>query len=78
MNPLVPGLSKSGKMSSSEPDSKIDFEDSDFVIMEKLRNAFSVDGEEVVEIKQKSKKKIQKSQLLSNCLLALLKYIIFP
>jgi tyrosyl-tRNA synthetase len=45
MNPLVPGLSKSGKMSSSEPLSKIDFDDTDKVIREKLNHAYSVDGQ---------------------------------
>jgi tyrosyl-tRNA synthetase len=44
MNPLVPGLSKSGKMSSSEPLSKIDFDDSDEVIRQKLELAHSIDG----------------------------------
>jgi tyrosyl-tRNA synthetase len=45
MNPLVPGLSKSGKMSSSEPLSKIDFDDSDEVIRQKLELAHSIDGQ---------------------------------
>lgn len=45
MNPLIPGLGKSGKMSSSEPGSKIDFDDSDEVIKSKIDKAFSVDGE---------------------------------
>jgi tyrosyl-tRNA synthetase len=45
MNPLVPGLTKSGKMSSSEPNSKIDFDDSDKIIMKKIRQAYCVDGE---------------------------------
>jgi tyrosyl-tRNA synthetase len=44
MNPLVPGLGESGKMSASEPNSKIDFEDSDEVIDKKIRKAYSVDG----------------------------------
>jgi tyrosyl-tRNA synthetase len=45
MNPLVPGLSKSGKMSSSEPLSKVDFDDTDKVILDKLKQAYSVDGQ---------------------------------
>ncbi|GAB4284347.1 MAG: hypothetical protein Kow0081_1450 [Candidatus Dojkabacteria bacterium] len=47
MNPLIPGLGKSGKMSSSEPNSKIDLTDSDDVIREKISKAFSED--QVVE-----------------------------
>ena len=45
MNPLIPGLTKTGKMSSSEPLSKIDFDDSDEIILEKIARAFSVDGQ---------------------------------
>jgi len=44
LNPLVPGLSKTGKMSSSEPNSKIDFIDSDKKISKKINKAFSEDG----------------------------------
>ena len=44
MNPLIPGLTKSGKMSSSEPLSKIDFDDDDDTIRDKISRAFSVDG----------------------------------
>ena len=44
MNPLIPGLGESGKMSSSEPNSKIDFEDTDKEIKKKINKAFSVDG----------------------------------
>lgn len=44
MNTLVPGLGKSGKMSSSEPLSKIDFHDSEEEIDRKLKNAYSEDG----------------------------------
>lgn len=43
MNPLIPGLTKSGKMSSSEPQSKIDFCDSDDMIRQKFAKAFSID-----------------------------------
>jgi tyrosyl-tRNA synthetase len=45
MNPLIPGLGKSGKMSSSEPNSKIDFDDTPKRIKKKINKAFSVDGE---------------------------------
>lgn len=44
MNPLVPGLGESGKMSSSEPNSKIDFFDTDKQIRKKISKAFSQDG----------------------------------
>lgn len=44
MNSLVPGLTKSGKMSSSEPLSKIDFDESDKTIRDKFSRAYSVDG----------------------------------
>lgn len=44
MNPLIPGLGESGKMSSSEPNSKIDFDDTDEVIRKKINKAFSKDG----------------------------------
>lgn len=44
MNPLIPGLGKSGKMSSSEPNSKIDLDDSDEIIKDKINKAFSIDG----------------------------------
>ncbi len=45
MSPLVPGLGESGKMSASEPNSKIDFDDSDKIIRKKINKAFSVDGQ---------------------------------
>ncbi|MCS7317049.1 MAG: tyrosine--tRNA ligase [Candidatus Dojkabacteria bacterium] len=44
MHPLIPSLSKGGKMSSSDPDSKIDFEDTNDEIHYKISKAFSVDG----------------------------------
>jgi len=44
MNPLIPGLGESGKMSSSEPLSKLDFDDSEEVITSKIAAAYSVDG----------------------------------
>lgn len=40
MNPLIPGLQEGGKMSSSEPDSKIDFLDTPDVVKRKLKKAF--------------------------------------
>lgn len=45
MNPLIPGLAKGGKMSSSEPNSKIDFDNSDEIILQKINKAYSIDGE---------------------------------
>lgn len=44
MNHLIPGLGESGKMSSSEPNSKIDFDDTDKQIRKKINKAFSTDG----------------------------------
>lgn len=40
MNPLIPGLQEGGKMSSSEPDSKIDFLDAPNDVKRKLKKAF--------------------------------------
>ena len=62
MNPLIPGLGKTGKMTSSDPLSKIDFDDSDDLIKQKLMNAYSRDG----------------SRVHANCLLSLIKYVVFP
>ena len=45
MNPLIPGLTESGKMSSSEPNSKIDFFDTQKQIKKKISKAYSVDGQ---------------------------------
>ena len=45
MNPLIPGLGESGKMSSSEPNSKIDFDDTDKQIRKKINKAYSLDGQ---------------------------------
>ena len=45
MNPIIPGLNKGGKMSSSDKKSKIDIIDSDETILKKALGAFSVDGE---------------------------------
>jgi tyrosyl-tRNA synthetase len=44
MNPLIPGLGKSGKMSSSEPLSKVDFDDTDKEVESKIKQSYSVDG----------------------------------
>ncbi len=44
MNHLIPGLGESGKMSSSEPNSKIDFIDTDKQIRKKINKAFCKDG----------------------------------
>ncbi len=44
MNPIVPGLGESGKMSSSEDNSKVDFMDTDKIIRKKINKAFSEDG----------------------------------
>lgn len=44
LNPLVPGLTKDGKMSASEAASKIDLDDSEEAIRAKIRRAYSVDG----------------------------------
>ncbi|TKA30312.1 hypothetical protein B0A50_02539 [Salinomyces thailandicus] len=40
MNPLIPGLQEGGKMSSSDPDSKIDLIDPPEVVKKKLKKAF--------------------------------------
>ncbi|KAF2487149.1 hypothetical protein BDY17DRAFT_243479 [Neohortaea acidophila] len=40
MNPLVPGLQEGGKMSSSDPDSKIDLIDPPEVVRKKVKKAF--------------------------------------
>ncbi len=45
MNPLIPGLGKSGKMSSSEKLSKVDLHDEPDVIRDKFLKAYSVDGQ---------------------------------
>lgn len=41
MNPLVPGLQAGGKMSASDPDSKIDVLDSPDTVMKKIKKAFA-------------------------------------
>ena len=44
MGPLVPGLGESGKMSSSEPNSKIEFNETDKELRRKINKAFCEDG----------------------------------
>ena len=44
MNPIIPSLSKSGKMSASDSKSKIGMLDSNEDILKKSRGAFSIDG----------------------------------
>ncbi len=44
LNPMVPGLGEGGKMSSSDPNSKIEFDDSPKAIRKKIGKAFSADG----------------------------------
>ncbi|OQO01801.1 hypothetical protein B0A48_12274 [Cryoendolithus antarcticus] len=52
MNPLIPGLQEGGKMSSSDPDSKIDILDPPDIVRKKLKKAFcppkQVEGNGVV------------------------------
>ncbi len=43
MNPMIPSLGKTGKMSSSDKTSKIDFIDSDDDIVNKINKAYSID-----------------------------------
>jgi len=69
MNTLIPGLGKSGKMSSSEPLSKVDFDDTDKEIKEKFKQAFSVDGQPIV--------KMEDGEMRKNGMLAILKHILF-
>ena len=40
LNPLIPGLQEGGKMSSSDPDSKIDLIDDETTVRKKLKKAF--------------------------------------
>jgi len=69
MNPLIPGLGKSGKMSSSEPLSKIDFDDSEATLRSKIKKAFCVPIEDVPENKRKA--------AMNNGLLAISKFLLF-
>ena len=45
MNYLIPGLTQTGKMSSSEPNSKIDLNDDEKTIKKKINKAYSIDGQ---------------------------------
>jgi len=45
MNPLIPGLGEGGKMSASEPNSKIDFLDSNKQVRKKINIALCIDGQ---------------------------------
>lgn len=44
LNYLIPGLGESGKMSSSEPNSKLDLDDTDEIIKKKINKAHCADG----------------------------------
>jgi tyrosyl-tRNA synthetase len=64
ITPLIPSLKgKNKKMSSSDPQSKLSFLDSDEQILEKINKAFCVDKDVDEE---------------SNPILCILKYILFP
>lgn len=63
INPLIPALTKKGKMSASDVMGKLEFTDSDSQIKLKMARAFCADGDANVE---------------TNSCMALLKYIIFP
>ena len=56
MNPLIPGLQEGGKMSSSDPDSKIDLLDPPDVVKRKLKKAYcppkTVEGNGVIKFLQ--------------------------
>ncbi len=45
MNYLIPSLTQTGKMSSSDATSKIDFEDDEETIRKKINKAYCIDGE---------------------------------
>lgn len=63
LNPLIPSLSKQGKMSASDPNGKIELTDTDETICRKVSKAFCADGD---------------CNLDTNPCLAIMKYIIFP
>lgn len=44
MNPLIPGLAEGGKMSSSDPNSKIDLLDDEKTVQKKINKAYSQEG----------------------------------
>lgn len=45
MNPMVPGLTQGGKMSASDPNSKIDLLDEEAAIKSKIKKAYAAPGE---------------------------------
>ncbi|ODQ80669.1 hypothetical protein BABINDRAFT_47810 [Babjeviella inositovora NRRL Y-12698] len=45
MNPMVPGLGQGGKMSASDPNSKIDLLEDPKIVTKKIRSAFCAPGE---------------------------------
>jgi tyrosyl-tRNA synthetase len=63
ITPLIPALTKKGKMSASDENGKIEFTDSDDQIRAKISRAFCADGDVSLE---------------TNPCMALLKYIVFP
>ena len=63
MNPIIPSLIKGEKMSSSIPNGKIGFYDTDSEITEKIRKAFCADKD---------------TNLSTNPCLSIMKYIVFP
>jgi len=71
MNPLIPGLGKSGKMSSSEPLSKIDFDDTPQTLQKKIRLAFC---ESPTDLAAGS----SVSDAMCNGVLALAKFVVMP
>lgn len=71
MNPLIPGLGKSGKMSSSEPLSKIDFDDTPDMLQKKIRAAYC---ESTLELSEGT----SVADAMCNGVLALTKFVIFP
>jgi tyrosyl-tRNA synthetase len=71
MNPLIPGLGKSGKMSSSEPLSKIDFDDSRAALASKIRKSFCPSPADFPGDAQ------QQEECMTNGLLAICKFILF-
>jgi tyrosyl-tRNA synthetase len=71
MNPLIPGLGKSGKMSSSEPLSKVDFDDSADALAAKIRKSFCASPIDFPDDPEAA------ANAMSNGLLAICKFILF-
>lgn len=44
MNPMIPGLAQGGKMSASDPNSKIDLVDTPDIVKKKIKKAFAAEG----------------------------------